>query len=244
VSRAGRAVPRLATDVVPLTTPIKTRATSSVAAADAPASASLEANGVNTADQTNYSFATVAIGAADPTRVLIIGVGRRSTSGDVTVSSFIVDGSAATSIGHANGGAGTEAADFFAIPWPNNTTATIAVNHSGGIVNCSYSVYAAYNLLNGGAASDVQTGAPAGTWSNNVSVPDGGIIVGFGEPGGSTALPTVTWAGITEDVDAVGEGFIGRTSAHGAFSSGGSVAVSITLSAAVISLPAVVASFR
>lgn len=162
----------------------------------AAASVSLTATTNSASSLTSYSLAAQAIGAASAERVVFVCVGTRNAG--QLASSITIGGISATKAIGATDPSGFNAAEIWYAVVPTGTTATVVINYSVAPPRIGVSVYAAYNLLNGGATT--QTGSSsAASPTVSLAPPIHGIAIAylFG-----AAAVTVTWAGLTEDVDA------------------------------------------
>lgn len=164
----------------------------------APASIAYQGTNTNTSSLTSYSYASEPLGIATDSRVVIVGLGTRGAG--QLASSVTVAGISATKIIAQTDPSVLNSAEIWAaiVHASAGTTGTIAVNYSSAPPRNAIAIYAAYNLLNSGSAT--QTGSSSAA-SPSVSLlpPPHGIGLAFLYGG---AAVTVTWTGLTEDVDA------------------------------------------
>lgn len=154
----------------------------------------------SSADSNSYSFASQSLGDAASDRVIIIGA-NGGTGSDITITSVTLDGNAATEIIKQGSTSVRGTAGLFAIAWPAGTTGTIVVNWNGTSVGCGLVVYRMTGT--GGSITAHDTGADGDTsnpLSDTLNIPANG---GAAAIACVTAAVTQTWAGLTEDVDAV-----------------------------------------
>lgn len=148
----------------------------------------------NGSDLTTYTFTAHAIGAAASNRKVVVAATGRMGSG-IQVSSLTVGGVSATSA--VSSGSGTSHSSIWVVDFPTGTTADIVVTFSGGAARCAVAVWAMY-----GAGSSTPTATATDTtspFSQSLTTPVGGVAFGVitsSDPAG------ITWANLTEDVDA------------------------------------------
>lgn len=160
-----------------------------------------------TADGSNVtSYATIATGTADPTRVGVAVIGKEVAT--VVVNSVTIDdGTGARPMIPSGTIAtlGNQGVWMYFLPIPSGTAATVAITWSGAITNVQnhMTLYTVSNgafppRVSGGATStDMDTTAPLTTGTQTINT-NGGMIAGA-----SCATDTVakTWANTTEDLD-------------------------------------------
>lgn len=147
---------------------------------------------------TAHTFTNLNIGAADPTRFVVIGVAMR-TGG--AISSLTIGGNAATALVTSGGNA--IGSHFYGLSVSTGTTATVVVNH-GTNSTCLVSSYSLYNLASTTPVSTALSSnvTPADLSSNTVV---DSIVLGLVHQGNSTST-TFTWTGLTERWDEAGAG--------------------------------------
>jgi hypothetical protein len=151
----------------------------------------------NTSSLLTYTYTAQAIGVATDSRVVIVGTGTRG-AGQLAAAVTIAGISATKLIATADPSV-LNAAELWAaaVPAAKGTTGDIVVTYSVAPPRNALVVWCAYNLLNRGTTT--QTGSSsAASPSVALAPPTHGIAVAFLYGG---AAVTVTWAGLTEDVD-------------------------------------------
>ena len=164
---------------------------------EAPASISYQGTATNTSSLTTYSYTSQPLGIATDSRVVIVGLGTRGVG--QLASSVTVAGISATKVIAQTDPSVLNSSEIWAaiVPASAGATGTIVVNYSSAPPRNAIAVYAAYNLLSRGGAT--QTGSSsAASPSVSLSLPTHGIGLAFLYGG---AAVTVTWTGLTEDVD-------------------------------------------
>jgi len=150
---------------------------------------------------TSYTFSSAAIGNADGSRVVVVGIAPRTNSA-ASISSVTIGGNTATLGVTANAtGQGADIASIYYLAVPSGTTADIVVNLSTTFVRCYINVWAVYG----------SSGAPTATTSDNtlstadlsatISCNAGGAIIGMAEGLVSTGPLSWTWTNLTERSD-------------------------------------------
>lgn len=162
-------------------------------------------NASNTAGQSTYVFTSQGIGAADATRLVVIGITYQNSTAN-TVGSVDVGGNAATQVAGAGAlssvGAGS---DIWYVALAAGTTATITVNPSGGLLfaRCAIEVYSVIGTglsvssgANGVASTNVNT------LSASATIPAGGGAIGVMSIHSSTA-GAITPSNLSNDANVV-----------------------------------------
>ncbi len=146
----------------------------------------------------SYSFAGLAIGTAAVGRRVIVGCAA-SGAGLTAVSSLTVGGVAATSVVSQTDTSSASVAALYIIQVDTGTTATVAVTfNAASSRGAGCVVWAAYNI----ASTPTQTGSStASPLATTLNISAGGVAVGYAEAY-DASIPTYTWAGLTESVDA------------------------------------------
>lgn len=159
----------------------------------------------NTTSLTTYTFSSIAIGAADPTRSVIVYVG--GSNNGRAAPTVTVNGIACTSIVSVIGGANaTSALDI--CPVPTLTTATIVVTWSAGQVRTTIATWAAYHLTVTNAAAATNTSVAA-TASLNLNLLGGDIVVVAGESGTAISAAATGYTARFSQADAAMEWYAG-----------------------------------
>lgn len=153
----------------------------------------------DTTDLTTYSFASVAIGAADPTRRVVVVVHWGENAVTRSLNSATIGGVAATI--HAQTSAAIRGVAIISALVPTGTTATIALTFSGAMLRSAIGVYRALNETSASptaTATDITfTGAVLDV---NVNVPVNGWVVA-GTTDNGIAGRTHAWVGVTKQYD-------------------------------------------
>lgn len=150
---------------------------------------------------TSYSFATQALGTADPTRVIHVAAVGRTTAG-VDITDINVGASDCPLIAPNLATADNDFATC-AVAFPTGTTDTIVVTTSANMSRLAITVWASYNLISIVPTDRATaTGDPSSTTA--VDFQAGGIGMALAATG---ATGTMTWAELTEGAgcDAVSE---------------------------------------
>lgn len=123
------------------------------------------------------TFAAVTLGTADPNRYIVVCAAQAREDTTADVSTCEVAGVSATKIGHVHSTAGLEVSAYMWIAKvPTGATGDIVIDTgANGRDTRGVSWYALYNLVNGGAATDVQTRSSVGSLS--VSTDADGVAI-------------------------------------------------------------------
>ena len=145
----------------------------------------------------------LSVGAADPTRFVMVAVYSNSGSSLFpTVSSVTINGIAATMFVTNNadyGGIARTTAHLYGLLVPTGTTATIQVNWSG--TNSGHTTNIAVYRVTGSAATSLSTSATSdntATPSASLAIPANGVAIGIMTNGNGG---TMTWTNLSEDLD-------------------------------------------
>jgi hypothetical protein len=149
---------------------------------------------------TTYTFTSQAIGTADPTRLVVVGIGH-GVSGRTVTSATIGGISATQATGAQPSGSGSNT-DIWYAAVPTGTTATIVINYSGSEDRTAIAVYSvigtglAFSAANG---TTISSGTPTSV-STTVITPSGGVVaVAITHVGAITAI---TGSNLTSDISA------------------------------------------
>ena len=185
--------------------------------------------GSNTANATSSSSAAVhtfsgeSLGAADPSRIIAVGVGAGDNTQNRTITSVTVGGAALTQRIAANNSTPTGPVENFeAEIWsgaiPSGTTADIVVTMSG-IIGASRGVGISVHRMVGpvvaapsATASDSDTTGSTDPLTVSVNTEDGGYVVCCGLAF-KVAPNVATWSGVTELTDSL-TGNLAQTAAN------------------------------
>jgi hypothetical protein len=168
-----------------------------------PVDISLTDNAVITTDLTTYTFSARALGVAESTRRIAVGITSNISTNGRTISSVTIGGVSASEVVFArsdNGPASTLAAIWMA-EVPTGTTGDVVVTFSAAMGYCTIDIY---RLLNASAtayhtATDIT--ATANALSESLNLIANGAAIGVFINGGTTAVRTTTWTNITEQTD-------------------------------------------
>ena len=157
----------------------------------------------NDSSLTTYTFTSKTIGAADPSRYVVVAVGSPANSSNRTISSVTLGGVTMTQVASsflsaAGGGAFAETA-LYILQVPVGTTGTVVVTWSGAADRMAIGVFALYNLQSATPTSTPSTSS-ANPATASINVVAGGVVVAatFAFAGGAF---THTWAGLTKNYD-------------------------------------------
>ena len=152
----------------------------------------------NTVNQSVYSFTTQAFGAADATRVIVVGIAHGGTT--TAVSWVTIGGVSATKAVSALENE-CHAAIWYA-EVPTGTSGTVVVGVVGGAGSCAIVVW---SVLNASSTPTATGSSVANPPSTTISCAAGGVIIGFNQNSPSSNKAT-TWTNLTEVADATLEG--------------------------------------
>ncbi|WHA40578.1 hypothetical protein [Agrobacterium larrymoorei] len=149
--------------------------------------------GQNSADASIYNF-SCPLGAANATRVLIIGVTGRHTAAAV-FPTVTVNGIAATSLIQLNGTLATKAC-LFAVSVPTGNTANIVVSFASAATRCTVCVWETTGLI---SITPLATGSSSTKpFTTNLTTQAGGAVFAVSE---FYNYSDSVWTGATEDFD-------------------------------------------
>lgn len=153
---------------------------------------------VDASDGTTYTFASRALGAADSTRRIIVGVYAKNTSGDgKQVSSLTVGGVSATRVVGQTAGLGENRSEIWIADVPTGTTGNIVVTWSHTLTRCGIGIW----RMVGGVSAPVAYWTGGNDVDNTnilVSIPPNGTLVAVS---GLNAGTSATWTNATERFD-------------------------------------------
>jgi hypothetical protein len=160
-----------------------------------PATISYRTSSTDAVDRTTYTFASLDIGTASPTRKVIVGITTGATA-DRTISSVTVAGIAASlvdTISDFNGIGTYYRAALYIAEVPTGTTGNVVVTMSGATSACGVGIWAADGLAS--ATATTTTTDTDDPFSLNINTTAGGIVVAI------VNNSPVTWTGLTENFD-------------------------------------------
>lgn len=184
---------------------------------------------VDSGNKTTFDFLSVDFGAADADRIIVVGVGAYDGGSDMApMVSVTIGGITATVAVQASviNGFGNQAiAALYAAAVPTGTSGTVSVVFTAAGGGCGIGVYRLLGA-DGVAASDTASDI-ATPYSQTVTVPDGGYVIGVGFTNASTT--THTWGNLTETYDEDVDGTTRiHTGASEAFVTGGDTVFTMT----------------
>lgn len=203
-------------------------------AAKAPPSLTFVAFTEDTSDNTVHTFTGASIGAADPTRRVVIVAHASDSATAFSFTGITVDGNAATI--HPAGATMTANVTIASLLVPTGTTATIVVTKSGGTPDrCGIAVYRAINETSASPhATMVDDTMSSGVCTGTINIPANGWVVA-GCQHANVASPTgFTWVGVTKQYDGVWGDAV-TNSKSGGFASGLPLEANRTITATLAS---------
>lgn len=165
-----------------------------MAAANQPVVLAFTAKDKDSVDRTTYTFSGLAIGAAATNRKIVVGA---FTGGsNRTIVSVKVAGASASAVVTVDTSSDIQA--LYQIDVPTGTTADIEIVFSAIASRCGVGVWALYNAK--AAANDTDTGTGTSSVAGTISVPAGGVAIGYiGCVGDPNAV--ISGDGLTKDFD-------------------------------------------
>lgn len=159
----------------------------------------------STANQTAYTFSSIAIGSAAPTRNVLVYVG--GSNAGLAAPAVTVAGTSATLVTSVVDATGNATSALYIVSVPTGTTATIVVTWSAGQVRTSIATWATYNLASSTARATATS--QAATANLNLNLLAGDVVVVAGESGTSTSASATGYASRFNTTDAEGEAYSG-----------------------------------
>jgi hypothetical protein len=147
-------------------------------------------------DSSSFTLSSVALGAEDPSRVLVIAMGARGSGGASRDFSGVAIGASNFTIDRTAGSV-SNATVVARLAYPTGTSANIDVTMSGSINRIGVAVYALYNLRGNAPVVNSAEGS-ASSASVGVNVAASGIAI-FAACSSNTGA--MSWTGATEDYD-------------------------------------------
>lgn len=204
------------------------------------ASQSYTAGTTDTANTTNYSFGTVALGAAASDRLIALSVVEGSTGGS-NPTSVTIGGISASIVGSVTSGPVTQS--LWAAAVPTGTTATILVNNAGTRQFCRIDVF---RIVGQASNTAYYSNTAFNAGSSTVLTLTPGYVLADGATIACSAAPasdpSYTWVGLTEAYDVQAEA--GNARVSGASGAGFSTPITATTSASVTGLMGIIAMWR
>lgn len=162
------------------------------------------------ANQSSYTFNTVALGGAFVGRELVVGV-VGFDAGDESITSVEIDSNGMTQ--RAQTPANETVAGLFQRAQPTGTTGNITVTFSGGVQGCGIVVFA-LGTLESATPTDTDSALDANPMTDLLNVLANGVAIAISGAQGSSSA---AWAGLNETHDEVVESGIVMTAAAKAF---------------------------
>jgi hypothetical protein len=158
---------------------------------------------------TTFTFTNHSIGAADSSRIVVVGLADAGSGGN-TISSVTIGGNSAAIAVQTSGTSTRVGIAYLAVP--SGTTATIVATYSGSVSRCFVNVYSVVGAQNG-TPFDTDGPAGGGTSSRSITIdaPIGGGVIAISTDGNAD---DTTWTNATEDNDDISNGFDGVSVAH------------------------------
>jgi hypothetical protein len=168
----------------------------------------------NAKDGTNtnsFSFTSQDLGAADAARYIVVVVCGYLASGNHNLTAMTIGGETASLVIAAGGAANNNArTEMWIAAVPTGTTGTVDVTWDVPVSNCFISVYRLVGI--NPTAFDTATSTAADDMSVTIDCEAGGFIIAGSQNSNNSTDLTVTWAGVTEDVeDYINDGAIPQT---------------------------------
>tara|TARA_Y100000031_G_C8217101_1_gene383991 strand:+ start:110 stop:1165 length:1056 start_codon:yes stop_codon:yes gene_type:complete len=164
------------------------------------ATSSFTASAVDTTDASSYTFSSQAIGAADSTRIVVVGIATGDANvGSPTINSVTVGGSSATAVIEQAALVRSKCA-IYQRAIASGTTADIVVNLSGSAYGCGIGLWrmVGANSTVADTAADTAATNSSELLSTTIDVPANGVLIGVATAQSSSGDPTFTWSEITE----------------------------------------------
>jgi hypothetical protein len=165
--------------------------------------------------RSTYTFTSAAIGAADATRRVIVGISIGLNTGGATVTSVTIGGVAASI--HAAIAANQHSTAFASLLVAAGTTATIVINGNWTTNLQLCAGIGIWRQVSESVASPNATitdNIPSGaTYNGTINIPSGGAMYGVSK----SLNATYTWSGATGFASAYNQTITGTDSHSGAF---------------------------
>jgi hypothetical protein len=155
----------------------------------------------DTGNLSTYTFTAQNLGTAAAGRYIVVAISSRKAGAATTITGVTIGGVTATIVTQvANTVTNTNVAGIAIAAVPTGATGDIVVTFGASMARCNIGVYRVDNLL---------SATPYDTDTSIANNPSVGLDVpyGFAIGVGTTAVngASTTWAGLTEDYDAVSE---------------------------------------
>lgn len=154
----------------------------------------------DTADLTNYSFASQPFGAPRADRHIVLAI-HSFVDAARTISSVTIGGVSATPVAFVQTGTSREISALYIAKVPTGATGTVAVNFSGQMLACQIGIWAVYDLVSATPDDTGTSSASPGAFSLDTVAK--GLAFGVGT---RLAGTSAAWTGLTEDWDVSASG--------------------------------------
>lgn len=168
--------------------------------ASEPPSVALVSSASSSANLSSYTFAGMALGDADPTRVILVAVVGLDV-GSIVPTGCTVAGVTATLVASGVSITATGSAQIYAVALPSGTTGDVVVTCSGAIGRVAVIVWRALNMTSLTPYDTATSDADPAVLDCNTTGACIAVACGFW----NNTTPAA-WTGLTEDVDDTVEG--------------------------------------
>lgn len=165
-----------------------------------PPSVAYVSSAADASNLSTYTFAGMALGAADPTRVILVAVMGLDV-GTVVPTGCTVAGVTATLVASGVSVTAIGSAQIYAVALPSGTTGDVVVTCSGAMGRLAVVVWSALNLTSLTPYDTATSDADPAVLDCNTTGACIAVACGFW----NNTTPAA-WTGLTEDVDATVEG--------------------------------------
>jgi hypothetical protein len=151
---------------------------------------------------TTITYSTVDIGAADPSRIVVVVAGTELTNGEPVSATIDFGGGAVAMTAGTLGDFGAVSSRIFYRAVPTGTSADIAVTFGASHADGTTQHIAVYRAVDAAVTAESATGDTDADpiTSGGVTIPTGGGLLAISSMAADTT--TRTWGGATEDIDA------------------------------------------
>ncbi len=165
------------------------------AGGSSPPSYTYNTRSIHTANNATNTFTALDIGAADPTRFVIIGIAVYAAGVGQNVSSVTIGGITATLLAGIRDTGSDARSMFYGALVPTGTTADVIITAAGTWQNCAVSSYSLYNLTS--TTPFATATSQASPCSLNANTTADAIVLAMTMTGVQNGI-TTTWVGVTE----------------------------------------------
>jgi hypothetical protein len=162
----------------------------------------------NATQQTTYTFNGVAIGAADPTRRVIVAAYWGDIVSHKTITAASINGGSVLPAHVSAVGGSFNAGDvaIFSGLVPTGTTANFSFTLNASVASTKFGI-GVYRAINEGVATPhavaTDITVAAGALSSTINIPASGWVIGAAGGFGDAAFNNFTWTGATEQFDQI-----------------------------------------